>query len=741
MSDDTESEGLFRVGRDELETVLSRLNEAGANIARSPERETPVEHDIDFRHDLTETEDYTTSDITAYIDLTDIYNQIEEIHLDSGSVYDDETGFDLQKFRLSGRMIGAWTIDVGSSGNELLVYRLPQSVWKRVSAPPTVFLTRDGILATADVDSADDAREAIRITIERTLLSLDEDDINEGSTFSGMVDVDLTQKIPDFDITLLGDTLESDASTESSPGAVSDEEVTGQIQAGDFVFLDITVRHARSKTIIGTTSADGPFGALGAQLGVLVGSGKSYEELELDLIGRTVGDSGSVTIEGTTDEDADVVVLDSVGERPAPDVDRLTVNGIPYIAGEQRTVRVTGEVEFEELPPDSYDRIIEYTILQAYRWEDAEKAPGATNDSSESYDYDWPTHRAASTRTGFAPAVDAPVTDVEPQWNVEFDGTHGFLSPVVDDERVYTGATRGSPATLFAIDRETGQKAWEIEFGPFGVRGSPTVDDGVLYVGEDSTLRAIDAQDGNELWHSTYERRLQESPAVTDREVFVASGYGPDHEGHVYSYSVADGSEHWHVTLDDATETAPAVSGESVFVGSEDGQLYALSRDSGSVLWTYEADNEIDTTVGVHNGCVYFNSRDDELNNRIFAVDAESGEEVWRSDEQAFAPILDEKQVYAKGAYGGLYALDLNTGDVVWELDSVPGDHPCAVTDDTVYIGSIKGGSDTISAISTDDGTVRWSYTLAEETSTPLSIGDDAIYVVGDMGLVALTGR
>lgn len=91
----------------------------------------------------------------------------------------------------------------------------------------------------------------------------------------------------------------------------------------------------------------------------------------------------------------------------------------------------------------------------------------------------------------------------------------------------------------------------------------------------------------------------------------------------------------------------PAVAGGLVYVGSQEGVVYALSRDSGCVAWSYQARAEVRTGVVVA---------------------------PW--SPPASSDRVTSPQVYFADYLGYVYAVDALTGDLIWEAKA--DDHPSA---------------------------------------------------------------
>ncbi|MBW3633014.1 MAG: PQQ-binding-like beta-propeller repeat protein [Chloroflexi bacterium] len=132
----------------------------------------------------------------------------------------------------------------------------------------------------------------------------------------------------------------------------------------------------------------------------------------------------------------------------------------------------------------------------------------------------------------------------------------------------------------------------------------------------------------------------------------------------------------------------PIVVDDTIYVQDMDSNVYALDRATGDVKWSHEYNI---TTIGPNGvaigyGMVYGGLGDSA---EAFALDAETGEEVWRIDLNNnpgmgidMAPtVYDNKvfistvpgisdQFYEGGQTGILYALDAQSGAILWPFDT-----------------------------------------------------------------------
>lgn len=101
-------------------------------------------------------------------------------------------------------------------------------------------------------------------------------------------------------------------------------------------------------------------------------------------------------------------------------------------------------------------------------------------------------------------------------------------SPLISDDTIYTALDK----YLYAIDIETQEKLWAVRFeAEDDLRSSPALTNDTLYIGsEDGLLYAIDATNGEELWHFATGGSITSSPTLADGVIYVTS-----HDGKLYA--------------------------------------------------------------------------------------------------------------------------------------------------------------------------------------------------------------
>ncbi|MGA7872586.1 MAG: PQQ-binding-like beta-propeller repeat protein, partial [Candidatus Binatus sp.] len=216
---------------------------------------------------------------------------------------------------------------------------------------------------------------------------------------------------------------------------------------------------------------------------------------------------------------------------------------------------------------------------------------------------------------------------------------------------------------------------------------SPAVlpDGTVVAMSSKSELAAF-APDGAILWHLEIGQSVGPL-AATDRAIYASAG------DDLVSVSPS-GSLNWRVNAGPVTTVATTPDG--IVVATAHGAVAALASD-GSVVWTFQPD-------GGFTGAV------------------------------AYADDV----VYAGSAAGGLYAIDLRTGNPIWHVNAA---HAVTAGPAVAPSGTIFAGADTIYGVSVE-GQLRWKDpTLKPGEAGLTALGYDGVFdaATGDVGAV-ITG-
>ena len=197
-------------------------------------------------------------------------------------------------------------------------------------------------------------------------------------------------------------------------------------------------------------------------------------------------------------------------------------------------------------------------------------------------------------------------------------------------------------------------------------------------------------------------------------------------EGEVVSLSTLDGKVNWRAELGGRVDAQPVFYEDLVIAGNDDGVLTALAAGSGEKRWSYETRAEIDGAATVSQGRVFFMNTSDEL----YTLDVRTGKYLWSYGREmpdyftlgnATRPAIYEDSVIVGFADGFLVALQMDSGEELWEADLRSGeddftdvDGQPAVAGDWVYAASHAGG---LFGLDARTGARRWKLKVTGASS------------------------
>lgn len=141
--------------------------------------------------------------------------------------------------------------------------------------------------------------------------------------------------------------------------------------------------------------------------------------------------------------------------------------------------------------------------------------------------------------------------------------------------------------------------------------------------------------------------------------------------------------------------------------------VIALRVTDGSELWRYSFSGKHSVNPpSIAYGTVYFQQGNHSGDTYLFALNALTGQEVWRSSfdaqwEKYFAPTVADGRVFINGGYyGGMYAFDAFDGNRLWFADLPQYDEWTPAYQDNVVYSWVAG---VLKAWDPQWGTEQWS--------------------------------
>jgi outer membrane protein assembly factor BamB len=264
-----------------------------------------------------------------------------------------------------------------------------------------------------------------------------------------------------------------------------------------------------------------------------------------------------------------------------------------------------------------------------------------------------------------------------------------------------------------------------------------TVDakDKVGYLAYNQQVYAINLDNGQEIWKyppKTDSKLTFFAPPVvtTDGQLLVA-GY----DNAIHSLNSANGQENqgnWPFReADNRYVASPLVAGGKIFAPNSNGTLYTLDL-TGKLLWTFHTTEPLWATPSTDGKAVYLPSMD----HHVYALDPESGNVIWQSKDLGGAvvgtPSIGPDGALYVGSFGRLMtALNPQNGETLWNKPTTGWIWGGPALDQGVlFFGDLDGA---FYAMNAADGNIQWQTPAAESTGNsipdrPLVISDTVYF-------------
>lgn len=379
------------------------------------------------------------------------------------------------------------------------------------------------------------------------------------------------------------------------------------------------------------------------------------------------------------------------------------------------------------------------------------------------------------------------MTPPELKWGFKTKGPI-YSSPAIDNEILYVAST---DSVLYALDIHDGTVLHKFKTGG-DIRSNVLVHDNyVALVSGDGKLYLLNKKDLSQIWafssrgDKKYELYsfadyFQSSPVIHDNRIYYGSG-----DGYVYAVDLANGGLVWEFKTGGVVHSEPLAYDGMIYFGSYDGFFYALDIDSGKLVWRFKSVGQryfpkgemsgsaiafrqmifaagrdfnlyaLDTKRGhgvwnryfqngwalakpaITDNVLFVGTSDDKA---LFALDPDTGRELWKTDV-AFnvfaAPAFSDKLVYTATLMGRIYAINRQSGAVVWTMDSelYKTNHLDYFTEEDAYREDIQN------IVTGEDGFLKMYYDLGAIFAKPLIHGNLMIIASSDGGVYAYERR
>ena len=287
-------------------------------------------------------------------------------------------------------------------------------------------------------------------------------------------------------------------------------------------------------------------------------------------------------------------------------------------------------------------------------------------------------------------------------------------------------------------------------------RSSPTIVDGVIYLGGDFKVTATSEANGETLWEKQTTGPVHGTLAVTGGNLYL-----PLQDKRLLALDLQTGAVRWEFKSDSPFVGSAVVAGGIVYAGTQKGRVYAVDAESGRRIWDLDLGSSALHPPAVYQGKVVTASSA----GNIFVQNARTGDKRLRVRTGSLMvkrPVMGNGQFYVLSD-GDLLAFDASARELpgqypltliwaqlwIWQLPvpsppNLPGFEwrvslpsgmgsfqvAPSVTPEALYLGSNTGG---IYALDPRRGEIIWQFqSTAPMVTQPIVVGRSMYFGAAD---------
>jgi outer membrane protein assembly factor BamB len=318
------------------------------------------------------------------------------------------------------------------------------------------------------------------------------------------------------------------------------------------------------------------------------------------------------------------------------------------------------------------------------------------------------------------------------------------LTPAADDERAYMPLSNGS---IVSVRLSDGGLVWRSDVGGL-LSASPAVDNRNVFVASESlptpksvypqatgVLRALSRQSGLTSWMRTLPSPVRGVIYLNTQNLFVTSS-----DGRLYALRKETGEIRWIKYNSSPLNALNLMSGDTLYACDSYGDIISIELESGRTIWRYRTRKQLRAPVAVHGSMVYAGTSD----GFVYAIDRTSGRLRWRVRTGAAiqALLAGERWVLATSLDNFVYCLSPQNGAKVWKRQLAGRvTAPPLVLSNYVLLAPLVGEECVV--LSLEDGKKINSIYVGEDNNTEAAplLTTDALLLTTREGLLALTNN
>lgn len=268
---------------------------------------------------------------------------------------------------------------------------------------------------------------------------------------------------------------------------------------------------------------------------------------------------------------------------------------------------------------------------------------------------------------------------------------------------------------FWALDARAGKTKWSLPLDN-EVNVAASSAEGVVIIPDGSTIRVVNADDGNRRWEITLDGFIK-SVVAYKGVVYVGEKGVVGSDYFYHAFDLTSGRSLWHKELERPAITYPALDRETLYFITLDEYSRLLSRAFSTPY------------------CI------------LNAMDCLTGEIKWRicnmQDMPSGPPVLHESLILVPGE-SCIYAYDAETGENLWQWnlgrETICG--PIAANGGVLYYATRKG----LHARKIATGKTRWKFQVVdvteerdEDEETHYFFPITAVSIVGDTAMIGMS--
>jgi outer membrane protein assembly factor BamB len=262
--------------------------------------------------------------------------------------------------------------------------------------------------------------------------------------------------------------------------------------------------------------------------------------------------------------------------------------------------------------------------------------------------------------------------------------------------------------------------------------GSGSLNTPTRYDQENTPVRNVE-EEGTDTSTETNESRFEPigSDSFSGAPMFQYDSGNTGYASNEAGLPSAPSNEYIILHTDTNAATIRPVVADGVVYVTNDGLLYAVDAVTGDEQW--RSDRDLSSMPAVADGNIYFPTG----SGSIVALDANTGEFEWKwfpnESESALtrgpSPVVSDGAIFVS-ADPGVHAVDAVSGDTLWDSGPEDGNprYSPAVVGGMVY----SGVNDRLYAWDAESGTEQWRLNLDRSSTSATVVADGTVYIVSD---------